>query len=123
MSIDVFFYDFGDARIPMDPYDKREINFLARIENENQQGFNAVLVHAADDDKYGEWQGWEIGIWGLIREPIDGRQPGDQFGLDDKKFYDHFRYSNGTTHTYTYRRLPDFVARFAELAKEARRKH
>lgn len=122
MSIDVVFSDFGERRIPMGQHDNREIHFFARIENENHQGFNAVLVHTGDDDMYGEWQGWEIGIWALAREPVDGRVHGERFGLDERRFYDNFQYSNGVTHVYTYRRLSDFATRFAELANEVRRR-
>jgi eukaryotic-like serine/threonine-protein kinase len=121
VSIEVHFFDFGERTIPMDTGDTRRIHFLARVQNDNRQGFNAVLVHTAPDDVYGEWQGWEIGIWALARKPVDGRTHGERFGFNDEEFYDHFRFSNGATHVYTYRRLPDVVARFAELAKESRR--
>ena len=116
-SIEVRFYDFGERKSPLDTHDTREIHFLARVQNDAGQGFNAVLVHVNREDLYGEWQGWEIGIWGLAREPIDGRTHGDRFGFDDVHFYDEFQYSNGATHVYTYTRLKDMVARFAELAK------
>jgi eukaryotic-like serine/threonine-protein kinase len=117
MRITVNFHDFG-APIPLAKHDPREIHFFATIENENLQGFNAALVHRGAADLYGQWEGWEIGVSALVRENVVGRRHGERFGFDALKFVDEFKYSNGTTHVYTYSRVNDMVARFTELARE-----